>query len=205
MTGPEHWKEADLILSEDPCEYGCPHSGCAHEMRQIARAQVHAALALAEAYVAGAVMHPEDRDEWDRATGRLAVGDPPDDGPDPDRPETWAFGEAQEDQADEPEHGPAVDTFTCRTTPMPWPTRDQDRTCPDCGTIWEREPVDIGTGARIKSAGCAETSDGEHCGDWRDGGRSGACGRWRHDDPDSARRNLREYRRFGSGPRAAGH
>jgi len=24
MTGPEHWKEADLILAEDPCEYGCP-------------------------------------------------------------------------------------------------------------------------------------------------------------------------------------
>ena len=73
MTGPEHWKEADLILSEDPCEYGCPHSGCAHEMRQIARAQVHATLALADAYVAGAVMRPEDRDEWDRATGRLTT------------------------------------------------------------------------------------------------------------------------------------
>ena len=64
MTGPEHWEEADLILSGDPCEYGCPHSGCAHEMRQIARAQVHAALALAEAYVAGATMRTEDRDEW---------------------------------------------------------------------------------------------------------------------------------------------
>ncbi len=71
MTGPEHWQEADLILSGDPCEYGCPHSACAHEMRLIARAQVHAALALAEAYVAGAVMRPEDRDAWDRATGRL--------------------------------------------------------------------------------------------------------------------------------------
>ena len=42
MTGPEHWREADLILSGDPCEYGCPHSGCPHEMRMIARAQVHA-------------------------------------------------------------------------------------------------------------------------------------------------------------------
>ena len=49
------------------------------------------------------------------------VGDLPDDGPDPDRPETWAFGEApvqplrpDEDQADEPEPepydpGPEVD------------------------------------------------------------------------------------------------
>ena len=33
MTGPEHWREADLILSGDACEYGCPHSGCAHEMQ----------------------------------------------------------------------------------------------------------------------------------------------------------------------------
>ena len=52
--------------------YGCPHSGCPHEMAMIARAQVHAALALAAAVVDGpAVMRPEDRDEWDRATGRL--------------------------------------------------------------------------------------------------------------------------------------
>ena len=49
MTGPEHWSEADQILSGDPCEYGCPHSGCPHEMRLIARAQVHATLALAAA------------------------------------------------------------------------------------------------------------------------------------------------------------
>ena len=75
MTGPEHWSEADLILSGDPCEYGCPHSGCPHEMRMIARAQVHALLALAEAYVAGATMRPEDRDEWDRVTGRLEPGE----------------------------------------------------------------------------------------------------------------------------------
>jgi hypothetical protein len=74
MTGPEHWAEADLILSGDPCEYGCPHGGCQHEMRMIARAQVHATLALAAVVVDGpAVMRPEDRDEWDRATGRLEV------------------------------------------------------------------------------------------------------------------------------------
>ncbi len=71
MNGPQHWEEADHILSGDSCEYGCPHSGCAHEMRLIARAQVHATLALAEAVVAGATMRPEDRDEWDYATGRL--------------------------------------------------------------------------------------------------------------------------------------
>jgi hypothetical protein len=33
------------------------------------------------------------------------VGDPPDDGPDPDFPETWAFAEA-EDRADKPAPGP---------------------------------------------------------------------------------------------------
>jgi hypothetical protein len=27
-----------------------------------------------------------------------------------------------------------------------------------------------------RSAGCAETSNGMHCGDWNDGGRCGACG-----------------------------
>jgi len=75
MTGPEHWEEADLILSSDPCEYGCPHGGCQHEMRMIARAQVHALLAVAEAFVASVVMRPEDRDAWDRATGRLEAGE----------------------------------------------------------------------------------------------------------------------------------
>ena len=77
MTGPEHWAEADLILCGDPCEYGCPHAGCPHEMRMIARAQVHAALALAAVVMDGpAVMRPEDRDEWDRATGRLEREEP---------------------------------------------------------------------------------------------------------------------------------
>jgi hypothetical protein len=74
VTGPEHWHEADLILTgnADPCSYGCPHTGCMHEMSMLARAQVHATLALAAAVVDGpAIMRPEDRDEWDRATGRL--------------------------------------------------------------------------------------------------------------------------------------
>ena len=42
MDGVQHWKESDLILTNDPCSYGCPHSGCPHEMAMIARAQVHA-------------------------------------------------------------------------------------------------------------------------------------------------------------------
>ena len=74
MTGPEHWREADLILTgnADPCSYGCPHTGCVHEMAMIARAVAHGVLALAAVVADGpAVMRPEDRDEWDRATGRL--------------------------------------------------------------------------------------------------------------------------------------
>jgi hypothetical protein len=65
MNGPQHWREADLILTgdSDPCSYGCPHSGCPHEMSMIARAQVHATLALAAAVVAGASM-PAERSKW---------------------------------------------------------------------------------------------------------------------------------------------
>ncbi len=49
MTGPEHYEEAERILLGESCEFGCPHSGCVHEMRMIARASAHAALALAAA------------------------------------------------------------------------------------------------------------------------------------------------------------
>jgi hypothetical protein len=49
VTGPEHYDEAERILLGESCEFGCPHSGCAHEMRMIARAQAHATLALAAA------------------------------------------------------------------------------------------------------------------------------------------------------------
>jgi hypothetical protein len=74
VTGPENYREAVAILTGESCDYGCPHTGCAHEAAYLARAQVHATLALAAAVVDGpAVMRPEDRDEWDRATGRLEV------------------------------------------------------------------------------------------------------------------------------------
>jgi hypothetical protein len=29
MNGPEHWTEADLILTADRCEYGCPRTPAA--------------------------------------------------------------------------------------------------------------------------------------------------------------------------------
>ena len=67
MTGPEHYREAALIL-ENSCDYGCPHAGCAHEMAYLARAQVHATLALAAAAVTGATMNHADRHEWQKAT-----------------------------------------------------------------------------------------------------------------------------------------
>jgi hypothetical protein len=47
-------------------------------MRMIARALVHGVLALTGAYVAGATMRPEDRDEWDRVIGRLEHEEPGD-------------------------------------------------------------------------------------------------------------------------------
>jgi hypothetical protein len=45
MDGPQHWREADLSLTDEGCEYGCPHAGCPHEASHIARAQAHASLA----------------------------------------------------------------------------------------------------------------------------------------------------------------
>jgi hypothetical protein len=73
MNGPQHWREADLILTgdADPCSYGCPHTGCPHEMAMLTRAIGHGLLALADVTALSAVMGPEERDEWDRATGRL--------------------------------------------------------------------------------------------------------------------------------------
>ena len=49
---------------------------------------------------------------------------------------------------------PTDSTFTCCMTAMPWPMKAEDRTCPECGTVWKREPVDIGAGARIKACPC---------------------------------------------------
>lgn len=63
MTGPEHYREAELLLTET-CEYGCPHSGCVHEMRLMAIAQVHATLALAAATVITALNAPAQFRAW---------------------------------------------------------------------------------------------------------------------------------------------
>jgi hypothetical protein len=63
MTGPEHWREAEQLL-DAACDYGCPHTGCAHELAYLAHAQVHATLAVAAAVAAGARMQHADRAQW---------------------------------------------------------------------------------------------------------------------------------------------
>jgi len=51
-TGRWHRREAELLLLSEGCEYGCPHSGCEHELAHLARAQVHATLTLVDAVYA---------------------------------------------------------------------------------------------------------------------------------------------------------
>jgi hypothetical protein len=64
MDGPSHYRTAEDLLRSP----GLDSLG-------VAEAQVHATLALAAAVVDGpAIMRPEDRDEWDRATGHLQDG-----------------------------------------------------------------------------------------------------------------------------------
>ena len=69
MTGPENYRDAVAILTGESCDYGCPHTGCAHEMAYLARAQVHATLALTDAVVARTSMHRADRAAWAGAIG----------------------------------------------------------------------------------------------------------------------------------------
>ena len=69
MTGPEHYLQAEKLLDY----YNTIEAGDPREAIILAVAQVHAALAQAAATADGpAVMRPEDRDDWDRATGRLS-------------------------------------------------------------------------------------------------------------------------------------
>jgi hypothetical protein len=82
------------------------------------------------------------------------VGDLPDDGPDPDRPETWAFGEAPVQPLRPDEAGGYV---------------------------------------------CPETSDGQHCGDWHEGGKCGACGQT-GPDPDEDQADEPEPAPYDPGP-----
>jgi hypothetical protein len=71
MTGPQHWEEADLIVTGERCDYGCPHAGCEHEMSYLARAQVHAILALAAALACARLgeMPAQDAEVWKDLAG----------------------------------------------------------------------------------------------------------------------------------------
>lgn len=73
MTGPEHYREAERLVVEARHLTGkriAPDWLTPVEV--LAEAQVHATLAFTAASVDGpAIMRPEDRDEWDRAMGRL--------------------------------------------------------------------------------------------------------------------------------------
>ena len=66
MNGPMNYREADALL-ENSCDYGCPHAGCQHEMAYLARAQVHATLALTAAALVRSGLTPADRNEWLKA------------------------------------------------------------------------------------------------------------------------------------------
>lgn len=78
MTGPQHWEEANLIVTGEPCSYGCPHTGCEHEMAYLARAQVHATLALAAAVACGHLgeMPARDADAWQQIAGTRNAEEP---------------------------------------------------------------------------------------------------------------------------------
>jgi hypothetical protein len=67
VTGPEHWREADLILTSDRCSYCCPHTGCEHETAALLAAQAHATLALTAATLVRSGLTPADRHEWMKA------------------------------------------------------------------------------------------------------------------------------------------
>ena len=66
MTGPEHYREAERLLGVDAA--GPPHSKDMPDSGRVARAQVHAALALAAATALGGGEGPPapDWDAWYR-------------------------------------------------------------------------------------------------------------------------------------------
>jgi hypothetical protein len=69
VNGPESFTEGILQL-QSGCDYGCPFSGCVHEIAYIARAQAHLTAALvAVTFATGAHrLQPADRHEWLKAT-----------------------------------------------------------------------------------------------------------------------------------------
>jgi hypothetical protein len=67
MNGPDNYREADHIIIDERCDYGCPHPGCPHEMAYLARALVHSVQALTAATLVRSGLTPADRHEWMKA------------------------------------------------------------------------------------------------------------------------------------------
>ena len=67
MNGPENFREADSIITDERCDYGCPHAGCPHEMAYLARAIVHAIQANTAATLVRSGLTPAGRHEWLKA------------------------------------------------------------------------------------------------------------------------------------------
>jgi hypothetical protein len=70
VNGPASHIEAGLILESDRCSYGCPHTGCEHEMAMLTAAVVYQLRALTAAVIATGAhkLAPADRHEWLTAT-----------------------------------------------------------------------------------------------------------------------------------------
>ena len=69
MDGPSNYRETDLILDGERCSYGCPHTGCEHEMATLLAAVAHSVQALTAAVITGTAhkLQPADRREWQKA------------------------------------------------------------------------------------------------------------------------------------------
>jgi hypothetical protein len=70
MTGPQHYAKAEEHLAAAAAIETDGHDDSMSGWHQ-RQALVHATLALADMTALSAVMSLEERDEWDRATGRL--------------------------------------------------------------------------------------------------------------------------------------
>jgi hypothetical protein len=57
---------------------------------------------------------------------------------------------------------PAARPSSAATPRSCGPTRGRDETCPDCGTVWEHDGVDIGAGAQIKADDPSGTKFGDY-------------------------------------------
>jgi hypothetical protein len=67
VNGPANYREATAITEDARCDYGCPHTGCTHEMAYLLRALVHSVQALTVAVLGRGSLTLADRHEWQTA------------------------------------------------------------------------------------------------------------------------------------------